>query len=72
MASKQADLGLADVVMVGQHRLHVQVGVAAVVDEAGRIALVLGIQNVFRQLVGLPGKRVQHCFIYSSKKYYIY
>ena len=58
---KQADLGLADVVVVRQHWLHIQVGVAAVVDEARHIALVLGIQNVLCQLVGLPDRQAQCC-----------
>ena len=36
--------------MIGQHWLHIQIRVAAVVDEPGCIALMLSIQNI----LGLP------------------
>ena len=43
--------------VVGQHRLHIQVGVAAVVDESGHIAFMLCVQDVLGLLVSFPGRQ---------------
>lgn len=46
---KKANLGLGVIMVLVKHRLHVQIGVTAVVDEPRCIALVPCIQHI-RQL----------------------
>lgn len=83
LGSKQADLGHVGVAVVAEHRLHVQVGVAAVVDVAGHAPDLAAIHVELRYLVPVMTKpfhvqkfsiavnaRTMHCSteIYSANK----
>ena len=58
--------------VAGKRRLHVQVGVTAVVDEPSHVAFVLCVQNVVGLLVSLPGRQSRSLFHCACGKVSIY